>query len=298
MVEIELKRSWLFVPGNRQRMIDKAFGLAADALMLDLEDGVPPAAKEEARERIAEALERPRTEGGPVRFVRVNGIRHPDLDRDLSCAVRPGADGLVLPKVESPEQVQEMDERVGRVEAERKMVVGGLRFLVAIESPLGLLEAYRIARSSERVVGLLFGAEDYSRELGLPVVREKEARELLYARSAFATAAAAAHVQAVDGVWPDLNDIAGLWQDCWMARRLGFTGKSIIHPSQIEPVNHVFTPSSNDLEFARQVVEAFEQAERAGVGSITLGGQLIDRPIVERARATLRLAESLGVIRR
>jgi len=294
---MELKRSWLFVPGNRQRMIDKAFGLAADALMLDLEDGVPPAAKEEARERIAEALERPRTETGPMRFVRVNGIRHPDLERDLWCAVRPGADGLVLPKVESPEQVQEMDERVGRVEAERGMAVGRLRFLVAIESPLGLLEAYRIARSSERVVGLLFGAEDYSRELGLPVVREKEARELLYARSAFATAAAAAHVQAVDGVWPDLNDIAGLWQDCWMARRLGFTGKSIIHPSQIEPVNHVFTPSPNDLEFARQVVEAFEQAEAAGVGSITLGGQLIDRPIVERARATLRLAESLGVRR-
>ncbi|MDR7416951.1 MAG: CoA ester lyase [Armatimonadota bacterium] len=295
---MDLKRSWLFVPGNRQRMIDKAFGLAADALMLDLEDGVPPAAKEEARERIAEALERPRTEGGPMRFVRVNGIRHPDLERDLWCAVRPGADGLVLPKVESPEQVQEMDERVGRVEAERGMAVGGLRFLVAIESPLGLLEAYRIARSSERVVGLLFGAEDYSRELGLPVVREKEARELLYARSAFATAAAAAHVQAVDGVWPDLNDIAGLWQDCWMARRLGFTGKSIIHPSQIEPVNHVFTPSASDLEFARRVVEAFEQAEAAGVGSITLGGQLIDRPIVERARATLRLAESLGVISR
>jgi citrate lyase subunit beta/citryl-CoA lyase len=294
---MELKRSWLFVPGNRQRMIDKAFGLAADALMLDLEDGVPPAAKEEARERIAEALERPRTETGPMRFVRVNGIRHPDLERDLWCAVRPGADGLVLPKVESPEQVQEMDERVGRVEAERGMAVGRLRFLVAIESPLGLLEAYRIARSSERVVGLLFGAEDYSRELGLPVVREKEARELLYARSAFATVAAAAHVQAVDGVWPDLNDIAGLWQDCWMARRLGFTGKSIIHPSQIEPVNHVFTPSPNDLEFARQVVEAFEQAEAAGVGSITLGGQLIDRPIVERARATLRLAESLGVRR-
>ncbi|MCS7172333.1 MAG: CoA ester lyase [Armatimonadetes bacterium] len=295
---MELKRSWLFVPGNRQRMIDKAFGLAADALMLDLEDGVPPAAKEEARERIAEALERPRTEGGPMRFVRVNGARHPDLDRDLWCAVRPGADGLVLPKVESPEQVREMDERVSRLEAERGMPIGGLRFLVAIESPLGLLEAYRIARSSERVVGLLFGAEDYSRELGLPVVREKEARELLYARSAFATAAAAAHVQAVDGVWPDLNDIAGLWQDCWMARRLGFTGKSIIHPSQIEPVNHVFTPSANDLEFARQVVEAFEQAEAAGVGSITLGGQLIDRPIVERARATLRLAESLGVIQR
>jgi citrate lyase subunit beta/citryl-CoA lyase len=294
---MELKRSWLFVPGNRQRMIDKAFGLAADALMLDLEDGVPPAAKEEARGRIAEALERPRTETGPMRFVRVNGIRHPDLERDLWCAVRPGADGLVLPKVESPEQVQEMDERVGRVEAERGMAVGRLRFLVAIESPLGLLEAYRIARSSERVVGLLFGAEDYSRELGLPVVREKEARELLYARSAFATVAAAAHVQAVDGVWPDLNDIAGLWQDCWMARRLGFTGKSIIHPSQIEPVNHVFTPSPNDLEFARQVVEAFEQAEAAGVGSITLGGQLIDRPIVERARATLRLAESLGVRR-
>ncbi len=297
MEGVELKRSWLFVPGNRQRMIDKAFGLAADALMLDLEDGVPPAAKEEARERVAEALDRPRTEGGALRFVRVNGIRHPDLARDLRCAVRPGADGIVIPKVESPEEVAELHERVARVEAERGMSEGGIRFLVAIESPRGLLRAYEIACASPRVVGLLFGAEDYGREMGLPVVREKEARELLYARSAFATAAAAAHVQAVDGVWPDLNDIAGLWQDCWTARRLGFTGKSIIHPSQIEPVNHVFTPSPGDIEFARRVVEAFEEAEAAGIGSITLGGQLIDRPIVERARATLRLAERLGVVR-
>lgn len=276
-------------------MIEKALGLPADVAMLDLEDGVPPGAKEEARQRIAEVVDSPRDRQQPLLFVRVNGLRHPDLDRDLDCAVRPGAAGLVLPKVESPEEVSEMDGRVARMEEQRGIPAGHLRFLVAIESPVGLLRAYQIASSSERVVGLMFGAEDFAREMGLPVVREKEAREMLYARWALATCAAAAHVQAVDGVWPDLNDVAGLWQDCWTARRLGFTGKSVIHPSQIEPVNRVFAPSEEDVAFARRVVEAFEQAEAAGVGSITLGGQLIDRPIVERARAILQLAEQVEV---
>ena len=293
---MELKRSWLFVPGNRQRMIDKALGLPADAIMLDLEDGVPPAAKQEARERVAAALAQARGTGGPTRFVRINSVKHPEFEVDLDYVVRPGVEGLVLPKVESADQVTYVAEAVGRLEAARGMEPGSVRFLAAIESPLGLLRAYEIGMASPRVIGLMFGAEDYSRELGLPVVREKEARELLFARSAMVTAAASAHVQAVDGVWPDLNDVAGLWQDCWQARRLGFTGKSLIHPSQIDPINSVFTPSAADIDFARQVLTAFEQAEAAGQGSITLGGQLIDRPIVERARATLRLAQSLGVM--
>jgi len=295
---MDLKRSWLFVPGNRQRMIDKALGLDADAIMLDIEDGVPPAAKAEARERIREALARPRQEPSPSRFVRINSLGHPDVSADLDCSVRPGLDGLVLPKVEDADQVRTIEGMVADLEGARGLPPGSISFLVAVESPRGLLQAPVIAACSPRIVGLLFGAEDFGRELDLPAVREGEARQMLYARSAVVVAAAASHVQAVDGVWPDLNDTEGLWRDTRQARRLGFTGKSIIHPSQIGPVNTVFSPAPEDVEFARQVVAAFEEAASRGEGAIVFGGQLIDLPIVERARQTLRLAASVGVTAR
>ncbi len=291
---MELKRSWLFVPGNRQRMVDKALGLDADVIMLDIEDGVTPAAKPEARERIASALDSPRR-AGPWRFVRINDVGHPDLAADLDCAVQPGLDGLVLPKVESPEQVRDVAAMVADRERARGLPVDSGWFLVSIESPRGLLIAPAIATSSPRIMGLMFGAEDFGRELGLPIIREREARELIYARSAVVVAAAAGGVQAIDGVWPDLNDTDGLSQDCQQARRLGFSGKSLIHPSQIAPINAVFSPTRDDLEYARWVIAAFEEAQARGEGAIAFGGQLIDLPVVERARQTIRLAENLGI---
>jgi citrate lyase subunit beta/citryl-CoA lyase len=156
------------------------------------------------------------------------------------------------------------------------------------------LNAPAIAACSPRVCGLIFGAEDYGRELGLPTFREGEARDLLYARSAIVVAAAAAHVQAVDGVWVDLKDADGLLGFARQARRLGFSGMSLIHPSQIEPINQTFSPTSEEIDYAGQVVKAFEEASLRGDGSIAFGGQLIDRPIVERARRTLEMAKFLG----
>ena len=141
----------------------------------------------------------------------------------------------------------------------------------------------------------MFGAEDYGQELGLPLVREEEARELIYARSTLVSAAASAHVQAVDGVWPDIADADGLWADTRRARRLGFSGKSLVHPSQIEAINTVFSPSPEEVDFCRRVIDAFDEATARGDGSIAFGGQLIDLPIVERARRTLALAEELGI---
>ena len=140
----------------------------------------------------------------------------------------------------------------------------------------------------------MFGAEDFGKELGLPVNRVGEARELLYARSAMVMAGAAAHVQLVDGVWPDIRDAEGLRGYAVQARRLGYTGMSCIHPGQIEIINAVFSPYKDEVEYARQVVQAFEEAQARGDGSIALGGQLIDLPIVERARRTLALADALG----
>lgn len=289
-------RSWMFVPGHRQRMIDKALGLNADAVMLDLEDGVAPAEKDSARKNIAESLGREKAPGSPARYVRINAIGHARMDADLKAVVRPGLEGLVCPKVETPDEVRRVDAVLSDQEPKSGLDRGRVKLLIAIESPRGLLNAPAIAASSPRVVGLMFGAEDFGREIGLPAVREGEARDLIYARSALVIAAAAAHVQAVDGVWVDLNDSQGLLGFARQSRRLGFSGMSCIHPSQIEPINSTFSPTTEEIDYCRKVLQAFEEANARGDGSIAFGGQLIDRPIVERARRTIDMAKFLGLI--
>jgi citrate lyase subunit beta/citryl-CoA lyase len=169
-----------------------------------------------------------------------------------------------------------------------------VRLLVAIESPRGLFNAYPIASASPRVIGLIFGAEDFSRELSLPLRREGEARDLIYARSALVTAAACAHVQSVDGVWPDLKDAEGLKTFALQSRRLGFSGMSLIHPAQVDTVNAAFTPAADEIDYARGVLKAFDEARARGEGAVAFGGQLLDLPIVDRARQTLELADSLS----
>jgi citrate lyase subunit beta / citryl-CoA lyase len=292
---MELKRSWMFVPGHRQKMVDKALGLNADAIMLDIEDGVAPSEKDTARRQIAEALGRERAPKSPVRFVRVNAIGHARMRADVEAVVRPGLDGLVLPKVETPEEVRQVVMFLDQREPALQMSRGAVQLLIAIETPRGLLNAPAIAACSPRVVGLMFGAEDFGREMGLPTKREGEAQDLIYARSALTIAAASAHVQAIDGVWVDLKDPEGLERFARQSRRLGFSGMSLIHPSQIDPVNANFSPTAEEIDYARQVLQAFEEANARGDGSIAFGGQLIDRPIVDRARRTLELAKTLGI---
>ncbi|MGH7826313.1 MAG: HpcH/HpaI aldolase/citrate lyase family protein [Candidatus Binatia bacterium] len=293
---MNLKRSWMFVPGHRQKMIDKALGLNADAIMLDIEDGVAPNEKDTARRLIGEALGREKIPNSPARFVRINAIGHARMDADIEAVVRPGLEGLVLPKVETADEVRKVDSILNAREPTLKMTSGDVKLLVAIESPRGLLNGPAIAACCPRVIGLMFGAEDFGRELGLPTSREGEARDMLYARSAMVIAAAAAHVQAVDGVWVDLKDTDGLIGFAKQSRRLGFSGMSSVHPSQIDPINSLFSPTPEEVNYAEQVVQAFEEAGARGDGSIALGGQLIDRPIVERARRTLDMAKSLGIV--
>jgi citrate lyase subunit beta/citryl-CoA lyase len=297
-----LLRSWMFVPGDRQRMIDKSLALSVDAIMMDIEDGVAPEAKEPARRQIASSLDdvAARAKGGtlgrtPARFVRINAVGHQRMHDDLAAVVRPGLEGLAVPKVETAEQVKVVEKILDEREPKLGMPAGGVRLLIAIESPRGLFNAFAIASASPRVIGLMFGAEDFCRELSLPLRREGEARDLVYARSSLVTAAAAAHVQSVDGVWPDLQEMDGLKKFALQSRRLGFSGMSLIHPSQIEHVNAAFTPSADEIEYCRRVVQAFDEATARGEGAIAFGGQLLDVPIVDRARQTLALAQTLGV---
>ncbi|HEY7560081.1 MAG TPA: CoA ester lyase [Candidatus Binatia bacterium] len=292
---MDLLRSWMFVPGHRQRMIDKALGLSADAIMLDIEDGVAPNEKDAARNNIGESLGREKSPGSPARFVRINAIGHTRMDADLEAVVRPGLEGIVCPKVDTIEEVRTVDAILNDKEPKNRLAKGTVKLLIAIESPRGLLNAHAIAAASPRVAGLLFGAEDFGREIGLPAVREGEARDLIYARSSIVVAAAAAHVQAVDGVWVDLNDSAGLLGFAKQSRRLGFSGMSCIHPAQVDAINTTFSPTAEEIDYCQKVLQAYEEANARGDGSIAFGGQLIDRPIVERARRTIDMARSLGI---
>lgn len=298
----KLFRSWMFVPGDRQKMIDKAMGAAVDAIMMDIEDGVAPEAKETSRKQIAESLKQlaPRLKADPAlrtpaRYVRINAVGHERMHADLDHVITPGLEGLAVPKVDSPEQVKVVEKILDERETKVGIPKGTVRLLIAIESPKGLYNAFAIASSSPRVMGLMFGTEDFSRELNLPLRREAEAVDLFFARSSIVTAAAAAHVQCVDGVWPNFQDSEGLKKFAAQSRRLGFSGMSLIHPAQIELVNAAFTPTADELDYCRRVVQAFDEARERGEGAIAFGGQLLDMPIVDRARQTLDLADYLGV---
>ncbi|HET7036541.1 MAG TPA: CoA ester lyase [Thermomicrobiaceae bacterium] len=289
-------RSLLFVPGNRERMIDKALASAADVVLLDLEDSVTPGEKEAARRTVAATLERlaaGASASHPLVYVRVNSGEL--LRADLDAVARTALDGVVLPKAEAPELVEEVDGLLARLEEARGLAHGTLRLLPIVESARGLLAAPQVAAGSPRVVALMFGGEDFSADLGLPAPREREAAELLYPRWATAVAAAAAGVPAIDTIWADVRDEAGLLAQAQLARRLGYAGKAVIHPGQIAPVNRVFSPTSEEIAHARRVVAAAEEGERAGSGAVALDGRMIDRPIVERARRTLTLARALGL---
>ncbi len=284
---MQIMRSWMFVPGHQQRMIDKAYGLKLDVAMFDLEDGVPPDEKNTARAMMPETLDRP--SGGMLRFVRIHPAGTKEIEVDLPAVIRPGLDGLTLTKVHCPEDVlqvsQILDEREGRVGLRR----GSVRLLATIESARGLIQAPAITASSPRLVALMFGAEDFAMDLGMFNVRQGEAGDFLYARSALVVAAASEGLQVIDRVYTEIRNPTGLEKDTRLARDLGFTGKALIHPAQIEVVEKVFRPTDAEVEYARRVVAAFEAAEADGAGAVAVDGQMVDLPVVERARRVVQL---------
>ena len=283
-------RSWMFVPGNRQRFLDKIYEVETppDAVFFDLEDGVIPDEKPVARELVAEVLRR--AAPGPLRTVRINAVGTDWYREDLEAVLVPGLEGLCLPKVESPDDVRAAADALEGFDPD-----GAVGIVAAIESATGLVRAPEIAAAHPRVTAIMFGAEDYALDLGLGTKREGEARELLFARSAMVVAAAAARAISIDGVFPDLEDAEGLAGDIVQARRLGFGAKSTFNPRQVELINERFSPTPDELSYARRVADAFEEAVARGDASVAVGGQLVDRPIVLRAQRLLELADELGI---
>ena len=287
-------RSWLFVPGNRDRMIAKAASLGADVLILDLEDAVPLEEKANALDKVSRYLATEPTfstrgDTKPAAFVRVNRSDGERLAAQLGPVVRGGLVGICIPKVESPGDIATVSDMLTEFELKASLPAGSVWVQPIIETALGLLHAEQIASCDRRVLALAFGAEDFALDMGID--RMNAAAELDQARWQVSVAARAAGVLAVDCVYPRMDDEDGLIQETTRAKQMGYQGKLTIHPRQIEPVNSAFAPTVEEVEHARRVVEAYEAARSEGKGVTALDGRMIDEPVVERARRLLAEAD-------
>lgn len=290
-----LIRTLLSTPGNRPDRIEKAVELNADAIMIDLEDAVPIAEKERSRSIVREMLDK---HPGKRIYVRVNALTTPHIRKDLEAVVSKNLKGIILPKVESPDDIFRIDKLLSDFEAKAKLEVGSLEVMPICETALGLENIFSIVTARpehHRILTVLFGAADYTLDLGINLTRE--GKELEYPRSRLPVACRAGGVlPPLDTPWMvDIKDIDGLVADARRAKAYGFMGKVVIHPSQIQPCHDIFTPSREEIEYARKVINAFEEAEKQGSAAIQLEGRFIDYPVVERARRVVELAKLLGV---
>lgn len=269
MPTIQTARSFLFAPGNDERKLRKALSSSADAVIADLEDAVPPAEKRAACALAVRVLAE--ADGDALRLVRVNAAGSEWIADDVEAVGSVGLDGLVLPKAEAA--------AVGAVQGL------GLPVVAIVETPAGLRGAFELA-AAPAVEALVLGAVDLGLALGLEP--REDGLELLFARSSLVVDSAAAGLRGpIDQVWTTLRDDAGLQRDCALARSLGFRGKACIHPEQAPVVNDAFSPSSEELARARDVVRAYEDAAANGRGAVAFDGEMIDLPVVERARQLL-----------
>jgi citrate lyase subunit beta / citryl-CoA lyase len=273
----------LFVPATSTRKIDKAFASAADAVIIDLEDAVSVAEKPEARRRLQEIVAVPRRLPA---WVRINAMSTGFCLRDVEAAVTPGIAGLILPKVESPEQVRAIDWLMSQLEAEQGLPPGGIELMGIVETSRGLCAVDQIAAAAPRLSRLLFGAVDLAADMSIDI--DDAAGATGAARFAIARASFAAMLQPpIDTAFTDIPNLDELRATTTRAKGLGYGGKTCIHPSQIAVVNEVFSPTDRQVQWAQRVVAAFDDAERQGLAALRVDGEMIDYPVVVRARRIL-----------
>lgn len=286
---IKLRRSMLFVPGSNAAMISNTFIYKPDAIMFDLEDAVALKEKDSARILVAHALQHPLYQEIET-VVRVNPLDSEFGLADLNAVVRAGVDVVRMPKTETAQDVIDMDREITEIEKVCGREVGSTKMLAAIESPLGITQANQIATASKRLIGIALGAEDYVRNL--KTERSPEGIELLFARCSILQAARAAGIQAFDTVYSNANNEEGFLAEAALIKQLGFDGKSLINPRQIELLHNLFAPTQKDVDQARRIIDAAEEAERNSLGVVSLNGKMIDAPIIDRAKLVLERAKS------
>ena len=281
------RRALLFMPGDSVRKIAKAMTLDADSIVMDLEDGVAFSQKETARAVVLASLQT-LDFGRRERVVRLNPVGSGLEPTDLAATVAGRPDAYMLPKVHSPEHLVWLDSALAKAEAEHGWEVGQIRILALIETALGVMNLAAIAQASPRLQALLFGAEDLAADIG--AVRTRSNSEVQYARSAVVTAAAAYGLQAIDMVFTDLADKAGLAVECRQAVELGYQGKMAIHPRQTPIIQTAFSPTPAQLAAAQRLVDAYRAHQAAGAGVFVLTGRMVDAPMLAAAEKGLARA--------
>ena len=285
-----LMRTALFVPGNRPDRIEKAFNTEADVIIIDLEDAVPLSEKESSRsnvrEKVTQFLDR-------MILVRTNALGSAFIKGDLDEAIVEGVNGIILPKVEKTDDIHDINKLLLEVEKKRALPEGSIHLFPLIESAAAVQHVYDIVSTKtkpERIYTVAFGAADYTLDMGIEMTME--GNELFYARSRIAIACRAAGIAPpIDTPFMiDLKNTEALLSDARRAKELGFQGKLVIHPKQIDPCNRLFSPTPEEIAKAEKIVQAFEEAEAAGVAAIQLEGKFIDYPVVKRSKDILALA--------
>lgn len=288
-----LRRTMMFVPGNNPAMMQDAYIYSPDSIMLDLEDSVSMAEKDTARLLVYNAL-KTIDYGNTEMVVRINPLNTPYGKKDIEAVVKAGVHVIRMPKTETAEEVVEVEREIERVEKQLGCV-GRTQIMAAIESALGVVNAHAIATASKRMMGIALGAEDYC--ANLKTQRSQDGAELQLARQTIVVAARAAGIDALDTVYSNLNDMETFRKEVEYIKTLGFDGKSIINPRQIEVVNEVFTPTQKAIDKALAIIAAIKEAEKKGSGVIALNGKMIDKPVVIRAQRTVELAVASGVLK-
>ena len=281
-----LLRSLLFVPGNNSRFLEKAKSLQADIVCFDLEDSVPLVEKKSARNLIKNAL-KSRSEYHSEIYVRTNSPVSGLIPDDLLDIIQKGVDGIVIPKVNTVNEIKKIEKIMLGLEKKRKLKP--IEIIASIESTEGVVNAYLIASCSKRISALVFGVFDLLNDLGVEYTKKPEGA--VYSRAKIPVDARAAGKYAIDAIWQDLDDVAGLEQDSLVAKNLGYVGKSIIHPNQVDIVHKVFYPTSVEIEWAKKVVSAYDMAKKSKKGATTVDGKMIDEVHYKRAISLLNSAK-------
>ncbi len=287
------RRALLYVPGSDERKIQKAATLNADSVCLDLEDGVALNRKAEARVMVARML-RELNFGRSERLARINAIGSGLEADDLAVVLPAHPDGIIVPKVAGAEQVRWVNAQIAEFEKARGWELRGIRMLAMIETARGILNLAEIASEDPRLDALVFGAEDFAADIG--AIRTREGMEVFYARSAVVTMAGAFEIQAIDLLDTDFRDLERLREEARQGAQLGFAGKQIIHPNQIEPVQEAFTPTDSAIAEAQRVVQAAEENQARGAGAFALDGKMVDMPLIKAAARVLTRARAAGKI--
>ncbi len=282
----------LFVPGNNPGMIRDAHIYGSDSIMFDLEDSVAMTEKDAARFLVYQALTSLRY-GKKELVVRINDLSTGLGIADLEAIVRARPNVIRLPKTETAQDVIDCEREIARIEQQAGIPVGTTGMMAAIESARGVLNAYDIATSSKRLIGIALGAEDYVTDLK---TTRSDGTELFFARCMILNAARAAGIDAIDTVYSDINNEEGFLKEVELIKKLGFDGKSVINPRQIAPLHRAFMPSEKDLAKAHAIMDAIAEAQARGSGVASLKGKMIDKPVVIRAERLIELAELSNTI--